>query len=70
MMAPYGHAIMQAAQSPWRVVALPWSEKTKTGQVKDSGVDEAHGVPFVDLLEPSRELYAAAARELLECLRR
>lgn len=32
------HAIMQAAQSPWRVVALPWSEKTKTGQVKDSGV--------------------------------
>ena len=31
------HAIMQAAQSPWRVVALPWSEKTKTGQVKDSG---------------------------------
>lgn len=31
-------AIMQAAQSPWRVVALPWSEKTKTGQVKDSGV--------------------------------
>lgn len=32
------HAIMQAAQSQWRVVALPWSEKTKTGQVKDSGV--------------------------------
>ncbi|MCB4915776.1 HAMP domain-containing histidine kinase [Bifidobacterium pseudocatenulatum] len=32
------HTIMQAAQSPWRVVALPWSEKTKTGQVKDSGV--------------------------------
>lgn len=32
------HAIMQAAQSPWRVVALPWSEKTKTGQVIDSGV--------------------------------
>ena len=32
------HAIMQAAQSPWRVVALPWSEKTKTEQVKDSGV--------------------------------
>lgn len=32
------HAIMQAAQSPWRVVALPWSEKTKTRQVKDSGV--------------------------------
>lgn len=32
------HAIMQAAQSPWRVVALPWNEKTKTGQVKDSGV--------------------------------
>lgn len=32
------HAIMQAAQSPWRVVALPWSEKTKTGQAKDSGV--------------------------------
>ena len=32
------HAIMQAAQSPWRVVALPWSEKTNTGQVKDSGV--------------------------------
>lgn len=32
------HAIMQVAQSPWRVVALPWSEKTKTGQVKDSGV--------------------------------
>ena len=32
------HAIMQAAQSPWRVVALPWSEKTKPGQVKDSGV--------------------------------
>ena len=32
------HVIMQAAQSPWRVVALPWSEKTKTGQVKDSGV--------------------------------
>lgn len=32
------HAIMQAARSPWRVVALPWSEKTKTGQVKDSGV--------------------------------
>lgn len=32
------HDIMQAAQSPWRVVALPWSEKTKTGQVKDSGV--------------------------------
>lgn len=32
------HAIMQAAQSPWRVVTLPWSEKTKTGQVKDSGV--------------------------------
>lgn len=32
------HAIMQAAQSPWRVVALPWREKTKTGQVKDSGV--------------------------------
>lgn len=32
------HAIMQAVQSPWRVVALPWSEKTKTGQVKDSGV--------------------------------
>lgn len=32
------HAIMQAAQSPWRVVVLPWSEKTKTGQVKDSGV--------------------------------
>lgn len=32
------HAIMQAAQSPWRVVALPWIEKTKTGQVKDSGV--------------------------------
>lgn len=32
------HAIMQAAQSPWRVVAMPWSEKTKTGQVKDSGV--------------------------------
>lgn len=32
------HAIMQAAQSPWRVVALPWSEKTRTGQVKDSGV--------------------------------
>ena len=32
------HAIMQAAQSPWSVVALPWSEKTKTGQVKDSGV--------------------------------
>lgn len=32
------HATMQAAQSPWRVVALPWSEKTKTGQVKDSGV--------------------------------
>lgn len=32
------HAIMQAAQSPWRVVALPWSEKTKTGQVKDGGV--------------------------------
>ena len=32
------HAIMQAAQSPWRVVALPWGEKTKTGQVKDSGV--------------------------------
>ena len=32
------HAIMQAAQSPWRVVAQPWSEKTKTGQVKDSGV--------------------------------
>ena len=32
------HAIIQAAQSPWRVVALPWSEKTKTGQVKDSGV--------------------------------
>lgn len=32
------HAIMQTAQSPWRVVALPWSEKTKTGQVKDSGV--------------------------------
>ena len=32
------HAIMQAAQSPWRVVALPWSEITKTGQVKDSGV--------------------------------
>lgn len=32
------HAIMQSAQSPWRVVALPWSEKTKTGQVKDSGV--------------------------------
>lgn len=32
------HAIMQAAQSPWRVVALPWSEKTKTGQVKDNGV--------------------------------
>lgn len=32
------HAIMQAAQSPWRVAALPWSEKTKTGQVKDSGV--------------------------------
>ena len=32
------HAIMQAAQSPWRVVALPWSEKNKTGQVKDSGV--------------------------------
>lgn len=32
------HAIMQAAQLPWRVVALPWSEKTKTGQVKDSGV--------------------------------
>lgn len=32
------HAIVQAAQSPWRVVALPWSEKTKTGQVKDSGV--------------------------------
>lgn len=32
------HAIMQAAQSPWRVVALPWSEKAKTGQVKDSGV--------------------------------
>lgn len=32
------HAIMQAAQSPWRVVALPWSERTKTGQVKDSGV--------------------------------
>lgn len=32
------HAIMQAAQSPWRVVALLWSEKTKTGQVKDSGV--------------------------------
>ncbi|MDB6509572.1 HAMP domain-containing sensor histidine kinase [Bifidobacterium pseudocatenulatum] len=32
------HAIMQATQSPWRVVALPWSEKTKTGQVKDSGV--------------------------------
>jgi len=31
-------AIMPAAQSPWRVVALPWSEKTKTGQVKDSGV--------------------------------
>ena len=32
------HAIMQAAQSPWRVGALPWSEKTKPGQVKDSGV--------------------------------
>ena len=32
------HAIMQAAQSPWRVVALPWSEKTKTWQGKDSGV--------------------------------
>ena len=32
------HSIMQAAQSPWRVVALPWNEKTRTGQVKDSGV--------------------------------
>lgn len=32
------HSIMQEAQSPWRVVALPWSEKTRTGQVKDSGV--------------------------------
>ena len=28
------HAIMQAAQSPWRVVALPWSEKTKRGRSK------------------------------------
>ena len=32
------HSIMQAAQSPWRVVALPWSEKSKTGEVKNSGV--------------------------------
>lgn len=32
------HAIMQAAQSPWRVVALPWSEKSKIGEVKNSGV--------------------------------
>jgi len=32
------HAIMQAAQSPWRVVALPWSEKSKAGEVKNSGV--------------------------------
>ena len=32
------HAIMQEAQSPWRVVALPWSEKTRGGQVKDSGI--------------------------------
>ncbi|HAK71363.1 MAG TPA: two-component sensor histidine kinase [Bifidobacterium sp.] len=32
------HSIMQAAQSPWRVVALPWSEKGKDGHVKNSGV--------------------------------
>ncbi len=32
------HTIMQAAQSPWRVVALPWSEKSKIGEVKNSGV--------------------------------
>ena len=32
------HAIMQAAQAPWRVVALPWSEKSKIGEVKNSGV--------------------------------
>ncbi len=32
------HSIMQAAQAPWRVVALPWSETGKDGQVKNSGV--------------------------------
>lgn len=32
------HSTMQAAQSPWRVVALPWSERGKDGQVKNSGI--------------------------------
>lgn len=49
------HAIMQAAQSPWRVVALPWSEKTKTGQVKDSGVVFI-GLSLSDQIETSNTL--------------
>lgn len=49
------HAIMQAAQSPWRVVALPWSEKTKTGQVKDSGV-VLIGLSLSDQIDTSNTL--------------
>ena len=49
------HAIMQAAQSPWRVVALPWSEKTKTGQVKDSG-DVVIGLSLSDQIDTSNTL--------------
>ena len=49
------HAIMQAAQSPWRVVALPWSEKTKTGQVKDSGV-VFFGLSLSDQIDTSNTL--------------
>lgn len=49
------HAIMQAAQSPWRVVALPWSEKTKTGQVKDSGVVFV-GLSLSDQIDTSNTL--------------
>ena len=49
------HAIMQAAQSPWRVVALPWSEKTKTGQVKDSGVVFI-GLSLSDQIDTSNSL--------------
>ncbi len=54
------HAIMQAAQSPWRVVALPWSEKTKTGQVKDSGVVFI-GLSLSDQIDTSNTLTRCCA---------